>query len=344
MQKVLIIYTGGTIGMELTDNGSYAPTGGFEALAKRTIATAIWDKMPAHDYLEINPAIDSADMSPQHWHLIADTIITHYEDYAGFIVLHGTDTMAYTASMLSFLLGRLDKMVILTGSQIPLIEPCSDGANNLLIALQLIETANVPEVCVYFANQLFRGNRVTKISTSAMVAFESTNYPELARFENQIKLFNPRWLEPEKPLFNQVKNHDFLPVLNTGLVAVIYLTPGMPAGIMQAAISGKAQGLVIVSYGSGNVPVSNTDFLHTLKTAHQRGIVMVNVSQCLGGHVSDTYVASKPLYDAGVISGADMTIEAAVTKLYYLLCQYGNDTAVIQQQLKNNLRGELTPR
>lgn len=338
MEKpILIIYTGGTIGMEKSPDGTYRPTGGFDTLARKTIAPAIWEQMPQHDYLEITPAIDSADMTPKHWRLIADTIVDNYNDYSGFIVLHGTDTMAYTASMLSFLLGGIDKTVILTGSQIPLVEPCSDGANNLLVSLQLVAQSKVSEVCIYFANQLFRGNRATKISTSAMIAFESTNYSILGVFENRLKLFHSRCLPSCEPHFD-------LPELADGLVAVIYLTPGMPPGIMQAAISGKAKGLVLVSYGSGNVPVSDANLMQGLQSAHQRGIVMVNVSQCAGGHVSTSYAAAKPLRNAGVISGEDMTIEAAVTKLYYLLAKYGEDEQTIKEQLLMDLRGELTRR
>lgn len=334
MQPVLVIYTGGTIGMEKRPDGVYHPTAGFEKLAKKTIALAIWQQMPAHDYLELTPAIDSADMTPGHWSLIAKTIVQHYDNYAGFIVLHGTDTMAYTASMLSFLLGDLDKTVIVTGSQIPLFEPCSDGANNLLVSLQLIEQ-KIPEVCIYFANQLFRGNRATKISTSAMIAFESTNYRILGAFENRLKLFKHRWLAASKPTFD-------LPPLIDEQVAVIYLTPGMPPGIMQAAISGKAKGLVLVSYGSGNVPVSNNNFMNSLAEANERGIIMVNVSQCAGGNVSGSYAASKPLQDAGVLSGEDMTIEAAVTKLYYLLAKYSNNPTKIKALMRESLRGELS--
>lgn len=336
MRPVLIIYTGGTIGMEKAADGSYHPTSGFEDLARDTIAPAIWAQMPVHDFFELSPAIDSADMSPIQWRQIADTIVTHYDNYSGFIVLHGTDTMAYTASMLSFLLGGLDKTVILTGAQIPLTEPCSDGANNLLVALQLIGNSRVPEVCVYFANQLFRGNRTTKISTSAMVAFESANYPPLGAFENQLKLFHQRWLQPQPPRFD-------LPYLADGQVAVIYLTPGMPAGLLQAVINSDARGLVLVSYGSGNVPISNIALMAELNAACERGIVMINVSQCAGGHVSDSYAAAKPLRDAGVISGEDMTIEAAVTKLYYLLAKYGDNIESIKRQLPKPLRGELSP-
>lgn len=322
--------------MEKAADGSYRPASGFEALIKRTIAPAIWAQMPDHDLLELSPAIDSADMTPRHWLSMAKTIVEHYDNYAGFIVLHGTDTMAYSASMLSFLLGGLDKPVIFTGSQIPLVEPCSDGANNLLVSLQIIRKARPPEVCIYFANQLFRGNRASKISTSAMVAFESTNFPALGVFENGLKLFEHNCLRPQLPHF------DLPSRLPDDLVAVIYLTPGMPPGIMQAAISGKARGLVIVSYGAGNVPVSNRDLLTSLNRASERGIVMVNVSQCPGGHVSSQYATSQPLYQAGVISGEDMTIEAAVTKLYYLLATHGNDVQSIKNQLHTALRGELT--
>lgn len=336
MQAILIIYTGGTIGMEKHPDGQYYPTSGFQQLAQQTIAPTIWAQMPTHDYLEITPAIDSADMTPQHWQHIAETIVEHYDNYAGFIVLHGTDTMAYTASMLSFLLGGLDKTVILTGSQIPLVEPCSDGVNNLLVSLQLISKSRIPEVCIYFANQLFRGNRATKISTSAMIAFESTNYPVLGAFENTLKLFHPHWLPPTPPQFD-------LPTMPDGLVMTIYLTPGMPVDVLTAAINtSTVKGIVLVSYGSGNIPVSNTAFIHQLTQAKQKGITTVNVSQCAGGHVNNHYAASKPLQAAGVISGEDMTIEAAVTKLYYLIAKYGDDSQSIHQKLNQDLRGEIT--
>lgn len=337
MQPILILYTGGTIGMEKADNGKYQPTAGFESLAQRTIAPIIWAQMPPHKYVELVPAIDSADITPLHWQQMATSIVEHYDDYAGFIILHGTDTMAYSASMLSFLLGELDKPVIFTGSQIPLTEPCSDGANNLLVALQIIAQTRIAEVCIYFANQLFRGNRATKISTSAMVAFESTNYPILGAFENRLKLFCHRWMPAAPPRFA-------VPTLVHGSVAVIYLTPGMPSEIMTAAINGHAKGLVLVSYGSGNIPLSNVDFLNALQQAHQRNIIIVNVSQCLGGHVGSDYAASKPLHESGVVNGEDMTIEAAVTKLYYLLSVYGTDYATIKSYLVRDLRGEMTPR
>ncbi len=324
--------------MEKNADGSYQPTGGFEQLARLTIAPAIWQQMPKHDYLELTPAIDSADMTPVHWQRIAQTILDNYDDYAGFIVLHGTDTMAYTASMLSFLLLGIDKTVILTGSQIPLVEPCSDGANNLLVSLQLIAKSVVPEVCIYFANQLFRGNRATKISTSSMIAFESTNYPVLGAFENQLKLFQRRWLPPSLSRFSPSD----LPSLSDGQVAVIYVTPGMPASVMQSAIDGGVKGLVIVSFGSGNVPASNADLMQSLNYASEKGVIVVNVSQCAGGQVDTTYAASLPLQKAGVVSGGDMTIEAAVTKLLYLLARYSGDSEKIRRFLTVDICGEIT--
>ncbi|MPV86319.1 asparaginase domain-containing protein [Ostreibacterium oceani] len=344
-QPTLIIYTGGTIGMEKNAQGIYTATAGFEALAKRTIAASIWAQMPAHDYLEIKPAIDSADMTPMIWQQLADLIIEKYADYDSFIILHGTDTMAYSASMLSFLLGGIDKPVILTGAQIPLIEPCSDGATNLLVALQLAANYKIPEVCIYFANTLFRGNRASKISTSAMIAFESANYPMLAAFENQIKCFPNRCLPAETPTFLATTDKQRIKSLHLDKlqIAVIYLTPAMPCELIHAMIDAHVNGLVLVSYGSGNVGSHNTPLIQALQTAHEHGIVTVNVSQCSGGHVSHQYAAAQPLIRAGVVNGEDMTIEAAVTKLYYLSAVYGRDSHKIKEKCQQNLRGELTP-
>ncbi len=337
MQSILVIYTGGTIGMEKNKAGVYAATAGFEKLVKKAISKEILKSIPKHNYLEINPAIDSSCMTPKHWEQIAKIIVKKYDYYSGFIVCHGTDTMAYTASALSFLLGNLDKTVIVTGSQIPLTEPCSDGAANLLISLQLIAKSKVPEVCVYFANQLFRGNRVTKVSSSSMIAFESTNYPALATFENKIKLHKKRWLPtlaPDFSNFNKLK-------LKQDLVAIIYITPGMPTSILNSVLSSKIKGLVLVSYGSGNVPFDNKEFIRILTDISKKGIVIVNVSQCLGGDVQETYEAGSILKEINVISGRDMTIEAAMTKLYYLLSSE-NDIEIVKEKLTQNLRGEIS--
>lgn len=320
--------------MEQTTHGTYAPCAGFGELIEKTIAPHVLTQMPDYDVHEIQPAIDSACMTPQHWHNIAAHIIEYYDDYAGFVVLHGTDTLAYTASMLSFLLQGVTKSVIVTGSQIPLIEPCSDAHNNLLVSMQLCAKYAIPEVSVYFANQLLRGNRVVKTSTSSMIAFESANYPPLATFENHLKIHQRNWLTPSEPSFVN-------PTINSGQVATLYLAPTMPNDMIEHLLAAHITGLVIVSYGAGNIPSDNQTFIDNLHRAQQQGIVMVNVSQCLGGEVSLDYEAARPLSEAGVVNGADMTIEAAVTKLNVLLATEPNN-ADIRRKLTENLAGELT--
>jgi len=339
MQKLLVIYTGGTIGMEKSADGKYRPTSGFADLVATYIAPKTLAKMPEHDYLEISPAIDSADITPQHCQQIASTITERYDHYSGFLVLHGTDTMAYTAAMLSFMLGGLNKMVILTGAQVPLSEAASDAAHNFLVALKLLTGRIIPEVCIYFANQLLRGNRASKMSTSAMGAFASPNYPALGVFATQPTYYLEYCLASVKPDFQS--NMPQQP-LTSGLVNVVYLTPGMPESVISDATSDGVSGLVIVSYGAGNIPIGNQNFIKSLHQANEQGITIINVSQCISGHVHEQYAASIPLQTAGVISAEDMTIEAAVTKLYYLLCRYHDDRQKIREQLQRSLRGEMS--
>lgn len=336
-QKILVIYTGGTIGMQEKDGFL---TGGedFLALMEQTIHANKYKTLPEFDLVNLSPAIDSACITPEHWQQLHQLIDKHYADYKGFVVLHGTDTMAYTASILSFLLGGLDKPIIFTGSQIPLIKPFSDGEANLVGAMALAANANVPEVGLFFAGKLLRGNCASKVSTTDLTAFKSHQYPPLAEINGKL-IFHPQHCLPKQKHFPKSTN------LTNPTISTLFLTPGICFKPFAEAIHNKQlQGLILVSYGAGNVPADNQAFLNLLKTAQDNDMVVVNKSQCYHGAINHHYAASKPLLDYHVISSGQMTLEATYTKLLYLLSEAQNTTKNhdwVRNSLTLNLRGEL---
>lgn len=333
MKKVCIIYTGGTIGMIRTPKG-YAPQKGF--LEKNLLADESFKdpSLPEWDMVELSPLLDSSNMTVREWNIIAEEIEKRYDDYCGFVVLHGTDTMAYTASAMSFMLEGLNKAVVFTGSQIPLCRMRSDGIDNLVTSMLVAASGEVREVCLYFGGLLLRGNRATKISADDLEAFASPNYPRLAEIGTSItyrkKFLREGGAEPFS-LF-EVGN---VPI------AVIKMFPGFSYDLLAAVLEGDVRGIVLEAFGAGNIPDGHS-LAPLLEAAKERGTVIVVTSQCGKGNVElGAYAASMYLTRAGAVSGRDMTTEAAVAKLYYLFSKY-NDAHAVKELMESDLRGEVS--
>ncbi|MEE2789242.1 MAG: asparaginase [Myxococcota bacterium] len=346
-RRVLVIYTGGTIGMKRTPNG-YAPASGymeqqlqtFQAFQDpdappRTLPVSQFGGRITYDIIEYDPLLDSSDMEVRHWNQIGKDIVSQYDEYDGFVVLHGTDTMAFTASALSFMLVNLSKPVILTGSQIPLSEVRNDGVNNLLGAMTLAGHFAIPEVCLYFDNVLIRGNRARKIDSSGLGAFRSSNFPNLAEVGVDIKIaWHLIQSMPSRPLK--------LRPLREQRVAALRLFPGIALDTIERFLQPPLQGLVLETYGAGNVPSLRADFMEVLARATARGLIILNCTQCFSGGVHLDYASGKALAEIGVLSARDMTPEAALTKLAYLLSQDDVAKETCRGLIGKNLRGELT--
>ncbi|MFA7660103.1 MAG: asparaginase [Anaerovoracaceae bacterium] len=332
-KKVCIIYTGGTIGMMKTENG-YSPGKAYIHSALKEIADSTSPDLPAFDLIEYDPLLDSSNISLMEWIQIARDIKSQYDHYDGFVILHGTDTMAYTASALSFMLEGLTKPVILTGSQIPLSEMRNDARGNLITALLLAGNYSVPEVCLYFGGLLLRGNRSTKISADDLLAFDSPNYPPLAEVGVRITL--------EEKMIR--KPGDGLKLVEFGQhqIAVLKIFPGIQFEVFENIMTENLKGIVIEGFGAGNIPDRQGTMQRLLDRAKRNDTVMVVCTQCLKGTaIIGEYEASEELAKAGAVSGYDMTVEAAVAKLYYLLSM-GYNIGKVKELMGENLRGELT--
>lgn len=336
--SILIIYTGGTIGM-IKDQ----QTGVLKPFNFENIYNQIPDLKEFKYNLEFycfEPLVDSSNMNPDLWKKIANVIGDKYEEHDGFVILHGSDTMAFTASALSFMLENLNKPVILTGSQLPLGFLRTDGRDNLITAIEIAaakedETPIVPEVCIYFENQLIRGNRAVKYNAENFNAFVSGNYPVLADVGVYIKYKKEKI---RKLNFKKLKINDALDS-NVGLLK---LFPGITESFIKSIVnSPDLKALVLETFGTGNAP-SEKWFLDTMEEAINNGLIVLNVSQCMTGSVDQgKYETSIELEKIGVISGKDISTEAAITKLMYLLGQ-GLSNKEVKILLKKSLRGEIS--
>ncbi|KAM6969254.1 60 kDa lysophospholipase [Tautogolabrus adspersus] len=370
--RVLVINTGGTIGMTLHDNVLAPKANAFvQSLRKLPILhdelyaqqTCLYEyygsenslvlpkptphldhlyhglgkdsKRIIYNILEYSPLLDSSNMTTDDWGIIGKDIEKNYESYDGFVILHGTDTMAYTASALSFMCEHLGKPIILTGSQVPIYEMRNDGRDNLLGALLIAGQFVIPEVCLYFYNKLYRGNRVTKVDAGSFNAFSSPNLAPLATAEVDITInWDTVWRANTTAKF-QVSTE-----LNRN-VGLLRLFPGITSATVRAFLQPPMQGVVLETYGSGNAPDNRPDLLEELKKATDSGVIIVNCTQCLRGSVSASYATGKVLMDAGLIAGGDMTPEAALSKLSYLLAKTELGLDAKKKMMGQNLRGEM---
>lgn len=357
ISKVLVLYTGGTIGMMKNERGDFTPEPNFLFYAlKQRFEDSDYtyrylseeeqrDSFLLHPmengrriqvkFVEYDPLIDSSNMCCNNWIQIAKDIKKEYDQFDGFVVLHGTDTMAYTASALAFICHNLGKPIILTGSQIPVIELRSDGYVNFISSL-VVACSCIPEVMLCFDAKVFRGCRAIKIDTGAFDAFDSPNMAPLVKLGFKIQV-NSTAVQRPKKLEKFFVNTKLCPD-----VAVLHLLPSMSIATVKSILNSEIKGLIIQTFGAGNAPSKNTEFIKLLKEASERGLVIVNVTQCHKGSVARYYAVAEGIQEAKVVSSGDMTLEAAITKLMFLLGQEELSVEEKRTLMNKNLRGEIT--
>ena len=334
-RRIYIAYTGGTIGMRKTQGG-FAPAAGYLVEQLALMPELASELMPAYDVHEYDPLLDSSNMQPGDWLTIARDIEARHDAYDGFVVLHGTDTMAYTASALAFLLPGLRKPVVVTGSQIPLCEIRNDARENIITSLLIAADEALPEVCLCFGEKLLRGCRAVKVSADGLGAFDSPNLPPLGRVGVEIAI--------DRDLVQPMPSGSGPDVPEIGMpaVAALRLFPGMSSRLLRNVLQPPLQGLVLEAYGVGNGPDRDEDFLAALRNASDRGVVIVACTQCLRGAVHlGAYETGSALAQAGVVGGLDMTAEAALTKLFVLLGR-GLTGEAVKDAMQRDLCGELS--
>lgn len=337
MSQIMIIYTGGTIGMMSDPKTKVLRPINFEQIMENVPELDKLNcRIKVHSFEEI---IDSSNMNPLIWSQLACLIRDNYDSVDGFVILHGSDTMAFTSSVLSFMLENLSKPIIFTGSQLPISAIRTDAKENLMTAIEIAKAkkhdrSRVPEVCIYFDYKLFRGNRAFKYNSSKFEAFRSPNYPILAESGVHLKF---SLNDIRQPVEGPLQVHQNL----VSDVAVLKLYPGISPKVVETILGADVRGIVMETFGAGNTTTDKW-FTDMLKNAINSGKVIVDISQCKVGTVElGRYETSKELKDMGVANGYDMTYEAAITKMMFLLGQY-KDPLIIKEMLETDLRGELT--
>lgn len=340
-RNIFILLVGGSMAMKQNDEGTHIVDPNYVKSRINKIRGIHTKQVAKFTFKVRTPVLDSANMKPTDWIDIANIIKDNYNTYDAFIVIHGTDTMAYTASALSFMLENLNKPVILTGSMLPLEHARSDGPNNLIQSLFLASHYNIPEVVVSFGGYILRGNRTEKISAEGFRAFKSTNYPILGLTSNvKLRIYKRNILSApagDKQFF--VRSFD--PNIK---IIVIQLTPALDSELIMNVVKNNViHAIVLNSYGMGDAPVKDPVFMNSITYAVNKGIIVVNCTQTIHGRIDmKDYQTGYELMKAGVISAFDMTLEATVTKLYFLMGQ-GLRTEEVKQYHLTDLRGELTP-
>ncbi|XP_050354468.1 L-asparaginase isoform X2 [Nymphalis io] len=362
-RRVLVLYTGGTIGMVKNKDGVLIPQkNAFENLIRgypqlhdnmfwrHRLSEADFDTsflvLPeakeldmriCYKILEYENLLDSSNMTEVEWIKIAEDIMKYYEQYDGFVVLHGTDTLSYTASALSFMFENIGKAIVFTGSQIPIFEPRSDGADNFVSSLLIAGGLNIPEVTIFFGSKLFRGNRTRKISVNNFYAFDSPNCVPLVDvgidFEvNKKAIFKPTVIKRCHLHAKMSKN-----------VGLLRIFPSISSSVIRAFCQPPIEGVVLESYGAGNIPSNREDVFKEISAAVKRGVIVVNITQCTKGSVvAPLYETGRLIAECGVVSGYDMTPEAALTKLSYVLSKAELTYQQKIEMMVTNIRGELT--
>ena len=337
--SVLLIYTGGTIGMKEDPGNQTLKPFDFSSLMEEV--PELHKFALRIDSYTFDPLIDSSDIEPSMWQKLAEIIRDNYNSYDGFVVLHGTDTMAYSASALSFMLENLSKPVIFTGSQLPIGRPRTDGKENLISAVEIASarepdgTPTVPEVCIYFNSLLLRGNRCTKVDATGFEAFRSPNLPPLAEAGIDIRY--------NRDIIRRTPPGPFR--IHTGLdtsVSILKVHPGITRQVVEDILLGsRTRAVIIESYGCGNAPSSDW-FLDIVRESNARGKILYNVTQCIRGLVNmDLYATGRTLKDAGVLGGKDITTESALGKLFFLMGN-SDDNESVKAYLEYDLRGEMS--
>lgn len=314
----------------------YRPCPGYLAQQMSAMDELAQAPMPQFEVLEYSPLVDSSNMTPAIWNRLAADICERYDHFDGFVVLHGTDTMAFTASALAFMLRGIGKPVILTGAQLPLGQLRNDARENLKTAMVFAANYAIPEVCLFFGDHLLRGCRSTKVSATRFDAFDSPNYEPLASAGTTIEVFNDRLLSSPVGELTCGK------INAAAEIAAFRIFPGLAIDIFRHLLQRPLKGIVIETYGDGNGPTEEPQFIDAISSAVDAGMVIMGCTQCLhGGMTQASYATGTALTQAGVIPGRDMTIEACLTKMQFLFSQE-TSVATIKQKLAENLVGELT--